>query len=183
MLRCSKPAYGSVYVCNKWFFSRGTHFYMSLFSICRSVCCAPYLRNCRSCNHKFCCTCVKWWDLQDLFSFFLSFNFWVVSGTKRQKMVQNVVDNKKCCPPHPIPQETYMTWLSFVVMKQQLMTIDATKKLVTKFFFFHCLIKLVFACCNPKKILENNNFRILLSATPHTSGNIHDVIVICGTHV
>ena len=68
-------------------------------------------------------------------------------------------------------------------MKQQLMTIDATKKLVTKFFFFHCLIKLVFACCNPKKILEKNNFRILLSATPHTSGNIHDVIVICGTHV
>ena len=115
MLRCSKPAYGSVYVCNKWFFSRGTHLYMSLFSICRSVCCAPYLRNCTSCNHKFCCTCVKWWDLQDLFSFFLSFNFWVVSGTKRQKMVQNVVDNKKCCPPHPIPQETYMTWLSFMV--------------------------------------------------------------------
>ena len=36
-------------------------------------------------------------------------------------------------------------------MKQQLMTIDATKKLVTKFLFFHYLIKLAFACCNPKK--------------------------------
>ena len=32
----------------------GTHLYMSLFpSICPSVCCAPYLRNCTLSNHTF----------------------------------------------------------------------------------------------------------------------------------
>ena len=40
----------------------GTHLYMSLFPFVHPVCplfCAPYLRNCRSFDHNFWCTCVK----------------------------------------------------------------------------------------------------------------------------
>ena len=55
-----------------------THLYMPLFPFVRSsvrpsVCRTPYLRNHTSSNHQFWYTCVKWWHLQEFFSFFLTF--------------------------------------------------------------------------------------------------------------
>ena len=39
------------------------------------VCLTPYLRNCTSCDCRFWYTCVKWWYLQQSFSFFLNSDF------------------------------------------------------------------------------------------------------------
>ena len=74
---------------------------------------APYLRNSIAYDHDFWCTCVKWWYLQVLFlQVFKILIFWVVSGVKGQKTVQN---DKKICPSFLISQEPYITWLPFMV--------------------------------------------------------------------
>ena len=126
-----------VCICNKWFLVFHLPLYTT-FSVCRSACSAQYLRNCISCNYNFCCTCViKWWYLQQLFSFFFNFNFWVVSWVKKQKMVQN---DKKFCPPQPIPQEPSIKWLSFKVHVCK-MFILGLFKVFSKFCFSGSLVK------------------------------------------
>ena len=62
------------------------------FSVCPSVCPsirrAPYLRNHTSSDNHFLYTCVKWWYLQVLFSFFLYFYF---SGCYEDKWVNRII--------------------------------------------------------------------------------------------
>ena len=55
------------------------------------VCWTPYLSKHTSYDCVFCCTSLKWWHLQMLFSFFQNLIFWVVrwEGVKRAKMAQN----------------------------------------------------------------------------------------------
>ena len=62
---------GSNYVLKV--FMWGTHLDMSFFSTI-----PVYLRNLTSSGHNFWCTCVKWWYLQILFSFYLILIFWTV---------------------------------------------------------------------------------------------------------
>ena len=58
------------------FFRWGTHLYVSLFPSVRPyVCCTPCLRNRTSSNHNVWYTCVKWWYLQEFYSFFWNFDF------------------------------------------------------------------------------------------------------------
>ena len=73
---------------------------------------APYLRNHTSYDCHLWYTCVKWQDLQALFSFFQNFDFLGCYGVKVQKMVQN---GKKLWPSRSISQEPYTKWLSFIV--------------------------------------------------------------------
>ena len=54
------------------------------FSVCLSLHCSQYLKNCTSCDHNFCYTYVKWWYLQVFFSFFIIFIFWVFRGVNGQ---------------------------------------------------------------------------------------------------
>ena len=63
----------SAYVCT---FRWDTYQCMSLFclSVCASICCAPYLKNCTSSDYNFWYKCAKWY-LQLLFSFFQNFDF------------------------------------------------------------------------------------------------------------
>ena len=44
-------------------------------SVHASVCWIPYPRNHTSSNHHLWYTCVKWWYLQEFFSFFWNFDF------------------------------------------------------------------------------------------------------------
>ena len=56
---------------------------LNFFIFCLSLCLsirssvhhAPYLRNCTSSNHNFWYTCVKWWYLRAVISFFWKFYF------------------------------------------------------------------------------------------------------------
>ena len=48
------------------------HFFC--LSVCPSICCAPYLKNCTSSDYNFWYKCAKWY-LQVLFSFFQNFDF------------------------------------------------------------------------------------------------------------
>ena len=49
------------------------------------VCLILFLRNCTSYNCDFWCTFLKWWYLQQSFSFFKILIFWVFRGVKGQK--------------------------------------------------------------------------------------------------
>ena len=87
--RYLKLSVGCLLLCNFIFkpfaFLRwGTHLYMSL--VCSSICCAPYIRKCTSCDHKFWYTYVKWQYLQASFFHFLKILIvWVVTGGKTAK--------------------------------------------------------------------------------------------------
>ena len=61
--------------------------------VCAST---PYLSKHTSYYRVFCCTSLKWWHLQMLFSFLQNFGFLCCQGggAKRQKMAQN---DKKFC--------------------------------------------------------------------------------------
>ena len=61
--------------------------------VCAST---PYLSKHTSYDRGFCCTSLKWWHLQMLFSFLQNFGFLCCQGggAKRQKMAQN---DKKFC--------------------------------------------------------------------------------------
>ena len=50
-----------------------------------SVCCTPYLRNHTWYDCDFCYTCVKWWYLQQIFSFLKILIFGVFKGQKDKK--------------------------------------------------------------------------------------------------
>ena len=81
------------------------------------VCHIPYLRKHTSYDCDFWYTCVKWWHLQKLFSFFFLFWFcWLlgVGKVKWQKMAQN---DKKFCLSHSVSQELYLIWLWFLESK------------------------------------------------------------------
>ena len=105
-------------------FSQGTHLYMSLFlsacpSVCPYICCAPYLRNCTSCDHNSWYTWVRWWYLQVFFFIYLKFWFFRLlevgggGGVKGQKIAQNEI--YKLHISHIISQEYDQDfWYTFV---------------------------------------------------------------------
>ena len=68
--------------------------------------CTPYLRNHTSYDCHF------WYHCQVCFHFFKILILWVHREVKGQKTVQN---NKKFYLPCPIPQESCIIWLSFMV--------------------------------------------------------------------
>ena len=71
-----------------------------------------YLRNSIAYGHDFWNTCVKWWCLMVLFSFFFFILvFWSVKEVKGQKIAQN---DKKFCLLCFISQKSCM-WLSFML--------------------------------------------------------------------
>ena len=81
-------------------FRQSNHLHASLFlsvficqfvhlSACPSISHTPYLRNYTSSDHNFWCTCVKWWYLQVLSSFFQNFDFVGCWEIKWQKMALN----------------------------------------------------------------------------------------------
>ena len=65
------------------------------------ICHAPYLKNSVAYDHDFWYTCVKWWDLQEFFSFFKKILiFRAVRKVKEQKVAQNKNKNDICYTPY-----------------------------------------------------------------------------------
>ena len=62
----------------------GMHLYMSVPSICLSICRAPYLRKCASSDYNSWYTYVKWWYLHGFFHF-LKFWFFGLLGPGKKK--------------------------------------------------------------------------------------------------
>ena len=71
------------------------------FSVCPTICRAPYLKNHTPCDHNFWYTYVKWWKGKRY--------TWV----KGQKMAQNEKYNLH--PSHTMSQEQYIIWSCFLV--------------------------------------------------------------------
>ena len=114
-------------------FSQGTHLYMSLFlsacpSVCPYICCAPYLRNCTSCDHNSWYTWVRWWYLQVFFFIYLKFWFFgLLKAKKYPKMTKNPV----CLTPHP----------HIFVHMCKMMISPAISFIFSKFWFFRILCR------------------------------------------
>ena len=87
------------------------------------ICHTPYLTKHTSFDCVFCCTSLKWWHLQMLFSFFQNFSFLGCWG--------------KCS--HCISQELYIIWLWFLVHMCKMMISPAIF-----FLFFKILVFRVF---------------------------------------
>ena len=123
-------------------FRWGTHHYISVLpSICPTVhpskklpkiknnnymCHGPYLRNIIAYDHDFWYTCVKWWYLQDFFSFFEIFISWDVRWVKGQKIAQNKncichdprwQKNPACCTSHLKSHISYDCHLRYTCVK------------------------------------------------------------------
>ena len=105
------------------------------------------------------------------FHFFKILIFWVHSGVKWQKTVQN---DKKFCLSCSISQKPYIMWLSFIVQICKMISPGV-------FFFFNFKI-LIFQVMGLKvqKIAPNDK---ILSVSLCSSGTVHHMIVIFNTHV
>ena len=105
-----------VHMC-KMMISPGIFFILKNFDFLGCLGGGTHLRNSIAYDHDFWYTCVKWWHLQMLFSFFQDFHFfkififWVIRRVKGLKMAQN---GKKFCLSHSISQEPYLIWLWFM---------------------------------------------------------------------
>ena len=116
---------------------------MSLFlsihlSVCLSVCCAPYFRNCTLSNDNFWYTCVKWWYVQEFCSFFEILIFWVFRGVKEQKIAQNE-KKKKIYVARAISQEQYSIWSWFLVHLCKMMISPGVPFIFFEIFIFGLL--------------------------------------------
>ena len=109
---------------------------------------------------------LMWHDISRNFkNFFKVLIFWVVNGVKGQKMAQN---EKKLCLLHPISQEPYIIWSSFVVCKC---------KMIISFFlnFFKTLNFQVLGGSKGKKWpkMTKNSVCRALYLRNHTSYDLH----------
>ena len=102
------------------------------------------------------------------FHFFRILIFWVVSGVKRQKMVQN---EKKICLSRSISQEPYIIWFLFMI--------HMCKMMISSGLFFKILIFRVVRRVRRQKMAPNDKKLYCL----YISGIIDHMIFIYGTHV
>ena len=116
----------------------------------KKFCCSWYLRNHISHDCHLWYTCVKWWYIQWIFSFF----------QKAKKMTQN--NNKNLC--HFVSQELYFIWLWFAVHVCKMMISPAIF-----FHFFKILICQVFqsSSINAKRKLWGVIFCTIMNVVKH----------------
>ena len=117
------------------------HFSLSSMrlSVQPSVCCTPCLRKCTSSNHDFWYTCVKWWYLQALFSFFFfffSFTFLGCLGGKRAKSSPKLKIQLHLS--HAISQEQYSILSWFLVHLCKMMVSPGSDFILEYFNFSGC---------------------------------------------
>ena len=98
------------------------------------VCRTPYQSKHTSYDCVFCCTSLKWWHLQMLFSFFQNFSFLGCWG--------------KCS--HCISQELYIIWLWFLV--------HMCKMMISPAIFFHFFKILIFRVFQSSSINAKQKF-------------------------
>ena len=143
-----------------------------------------HLRNHVSYDCHLWCTCVKYNISIRFFQFFKFLIFWVVSGAKVLKMVQN--DNK-LCPSHSISQEPYIIWLSFMVHLCKMIISPAGS-----FSFFQdfdspgvfLILKFDFPGCPVAERAKNcPKWQKFLSVVPYILGTTYHMIFIYGAHV
>ena len=94
----------------------------------------PYLSKHTSFDRVFCCTSLKWWHLQMLFSFLQNFSFLGCWG--------------KCS--HCISQELYVIWLWFLV--------HMCKMMISPAIFFHFFKILIFQVFQSSSINAKRKF-------------------------
>ena len=104
------------------------------------------------------------------FHFFKILIFWVVSGVKGQKMVQN---DKKICLSHSTSQEPYIIRLLFMVHMSAMIIFSGIFLIFQNFDFL---------CCQGLERAKNAKNAQALSVGPYISGTIYHMILIYGTH-
>ena len=122
----------------------------------------PYLSKHTSFDRVFCCTSLKWWHLQMLFSFFQNFGFlscynemgWGGGRVEGQRIVQNDKTNLS----HSVSQELYLIWLWFLVHMCKMMISPA-------FFFFFFFFS----------FLQNSDFRFFQSLSINAKRKLWDL--------
>ena len=110
------------------------------------------------------------------FLFFFNFKiliFWIVIWVKGQNKWPKVTQNSLS---HFISQEPYIIWLSFMVNLCKMMIFPGLFS-----FFFKVLIYLVFRWGQRAK--NGWKWEKIMPVTFHISGNIHHMVVSCGTQV
>ena len=133
------------------------------FSICSSICCAPYLRNCTSSNHNFWYTCGKWWYLQVFFSFFWNFGFLGCYGGKRAK--NNPKWKITITYVNAISQEQYSIWSWFLI--------HLCKMMISPGFFFIFLKFSFLGCYGGKRAKNSLKWKgTIACVTHHISGTV-----------
>ena len=133
------------------------------------ICHVPYLRNSKAYNHDFWYTCVKWWYVQALFSFFWSFFFF---GFLRGKRAKN-------CPKRKIT----ITFLTSKAYDHDFWYTCVKWWYIQAFFFFFYIYFDFLGCYRGKRAKNSPKWQKNLSVGLDISGTIHHMIVICGTQV
>ena len=117
------------------------------------ICHALYLRNSAACDHDFWYICVKWWFLQEFFSFCEKLDFLSCYLGKKAKMAQN---DKKFCLSRFISRKPYIMQLPFIV--------HLCKMIISRHFFFHIfkILNLIVREAKVQKIVQNSEKKVSL---------------------
>ena len=135
------------------------------------ICHTSYLRNSKPYDHDFWYTCKMKISPGVFFIFFEILIFLVFSrGHKVQKIVQN---DKKFCLLHSISQESYIIWLSFMV--------QMCKMIIPHFFQFQNFDFL--GCQGAERAKKWSKMTKHFVCHAAYLRNLHDMIVIYGTHL
>ena len=133
--------------------------------------CAPYLRNHSSWDHNFWSMCKM---MISLGRFSIFSKFWFFGLFVGQKMTK-WPKMKRFCLSHFILQEPYILWFSFMVGMCKMIISSGVFFIFLKFWFSGLL--------GGKRVKNCQKWQKILLLTLHVSGNIHHMIVICGTQV
>ena len=104
--------------------------------------------------------------------FFKILFFWVVSGVKVQKMVQN---DKKFNVSVLVSQEPYIIWLLFMLHLSKMIISSRGFFIFSNFYYS--------GCQGGKKAKNCPKWQKIMSIALHISGTIHHMTVVYGTHL
>ena len=132
---------------------------------------APYFRNHSSWDHNFWSMCKM---MISLGRFSIFSKFWFFGLFVGQKMTK-WPKMKRFCLSHFILREPYILWFSFMVGMCKMIISLGVFFIFLKFWFSGLL--------GGKRVKNCQKWQKILLLTLHVSGNIHHMIVICGTQV